>query len=246
LTAGQGDAGIAMLSLGTIFRTASPDRRLAEDGVTVIRQFLGDQDASALQRVVAEIYRELAACAALPDGLEDNFRRWHGVWLEALPDFLRGRNGELQSRYAALVATIVERTRERLGSGWQLYLAKSFFRRHVGAALLIPWHIDADVAVLERERCINVWLPLDRVGAALPSLEVMRRSHLKMRSSPTLAGGVAAAAAFGKPFAPKLNPGDALVFDQFTLHRTQRNGAADIIRTSCEFRFYWDAGAHPA
>ena len=235
-----------MLSLGTIFGTERADRRLAKDGVTVIRQFLDDHAANALQRVVDDIYRELAACPTLPEGLEDNFRRWHGVWLEALPDFMRARNGELQSKYAELVAAVVERTREQLGSGWQLYLAKSFLRRHVGAALLVPWHIDADVAVLKHERCINVWLPVDSVGTTLPSLEVMRRSHLKLRSSPTLAGGVAAAAAFGKPFAPKLNPGDALVFDQFTLHRTQRTGASDMTRTSCEFRFYWDAGANPA
>jgi hypothetical protein len=31
--------------------------------------------------------------------------------------------------------------------------------------------------------------------------------------------------------------GDALIFDQFVLHRTQAVGAKDTVRKACEFRF---------
>jgi hypothetical protein len=41
----------------------------------------------------------------------------------------------------------------------------------------------------------------------------------------------------GAPSTPQLAVGDALIFDQFVLHRTQNAGSADAIRTACEFRF---------
>jgi hypothetical protein len=45
-------------------------------------------------------------------------------------------------------------------------------------------------------------------------------------------------AAIGSSFTPELNPGDALVFDQFTLHRTQCVASPATVRISCEFRFH--------
>jgi hypothetical protein len=41
----------------------------------------------------------------------------------------------------------------------------------------------------------------------------------------------------GKTTAPILGLGDALVVDQYTLHRTQAGDFADALRISCEFRF---------
>jgi hypothetical protein len=42
---------------------------------------------------------------------------------------------------------------------------------------------------------------------------------------------------FGSTVTPILDPGDSLVFDQFTLHRAQHSAASDFVRIS----FYQDA-----
>jgi ectoine hydroxylase-related dioxygenase (phytanoyl-CoA dioxygenase family) len=87
-----------------------------------------------------------------------------------------------------------------------------------------------------------VWLPLDAVGAGLPSLEMVVGSHDKMRQLPLLMGerryrDDAFAASAGTKIVPQLDPGDAIIFDHFTLHRTQRQIGGIFERTSCEFRF---------
>jgi ectoine hydroxylase-related dioxygenase (phytanoyl-CoA dioxygenase family) len=108
----------------------------------------------------------------------------------------------------------------------------------------VPWHIDADAASIYRVAgaAINVWMPLDPVGTDLPSLDFVPRSHTVMRNVPLLAGkdkyrDDAFVGTIGAPSTPQLAVGDALIFDQFVLHRTQNAGSADAVRTACEFRF---------
>jgi hypothetical protein len=43
--------------------------------------------------------------------------------------------------------------------------------------------------------------------------------------------------AIGVPTIPQLDPGDALIFDQFVLHRTQTINGQAAFGTSCELRF---------
>ena len=67
-------------------------------------------------------------------------------------------------------------------------------------------------------------------------------SHDKMRQLPLLTGerryrDDAFAASAGIKIVPKLDPGDAIIFDHFTLHRTQPQISEIFERTSCEFRF---------
>ena len=89
---------------------------------------------------------------------------------------------------------------------------------------------------------INVWMPLDAVGTDLPSLEIVPRSHTAMRRVAMLTGkdrhrDEAFVRALGPTSIPQLQLGDALIFDQFTLHRTQNVGAKGAARKACEFRF---------
>jgi len=60
-----------------------------------------------------------------------------------------------------------------------------------------------------------------------------------MRNVPLLAGkdkyrDDAFVDTIGVPSTPQLDVGDALIFDQFVLHRTQNAGSADAVRTACE------------
>ena len=84
-------------------------------------------------------------------------------------------------------------------------------------------------------------MPLDAVGTDLPSLDFVPRSHAVMRKVPLLTGkdkyrDDAFVGTIGTPETPQLAIGDAQIFDQFVLHRTQQADSADAVRTACEFR----------
>lgn len=222
-----------------ILGVADPREALRRDGAVVIHEFLNGADTAELRSITDAVYRELTACTVFGNAdLESNFRGWNGVWLEELPAFLSSRNPDLLTRFDRIRAQTAEQIRKLFGPDWRPYPERSFLRRHMGVALLVPWHLDADAAKLGHAQCFNVWLPTESVGRALPSLQIARGSHRTMRTTPPREERPAIVATFGKPWTPQLDAGDALVFDQFTLHRTQPIGTPDMIRTSCEFRFY--------
>lgn len=220
---------------------ATPRQRLLDEGVTIVHGFLAGAETAALQRLVGEVYQAMAACPQIPDpGMAENFKIWNGVWLGPLPQFLQGN--ALATPYRQAAAKVAHRTRSLLGEDWRFYPPRSFFRRYTGAEELVPWHIDADAAGIGRAESINVWLPLNAVGTNSSSLEISVGSHRKMRELPLLTEGrryrddTFAAAAGSAIIIPRLDPGDAIIFVQFTLHRTQpMTGVLD--RISCEFRF---------
>ena len=166
--------------------TDSPNMQLATDGAAVVREFLNSDQTTALRRIVASVYDAMATCSEFSDpDMAENFKLWNGVWLRPLPDFLNGR-GTLSAQYRA--ANIVRRTRVLLGGDWWYYPLWSYFRKYTGADELVPWRIDADAAMVDQPEAINVWLPLNAVGAGLPSLEMVVASHQKTRQLPLLTG----------------------------------------------------------
>lgn len=218
--------------------------QLSADGVTSVRGFLGNAETSELRVLVETIYRHMAAADAFPHPqMADHFRAWHGVQLAHMRPFLASRSPLLLTSYDRMVSLISQHARRRFGRNWRFAPELSYFRRHVGMSRKVPWHIDADAAGAGTSRTITIWLPLDRVGESLPSLDVIPGSRARMRNLPLLIEDDyryrddAFARAIGAPITPTLEPGDALVFDNFTLHRTQHIEGADILRTSCEFRF---------
>jgi hypothetical protein len=222
-----------------------PAEDLAADGAAVVRGFLSPEDAANLRRTVEEIYACLGFCEHISHRLLGyHFRLWHGVWLRPLPGFLRKARPDLQLRYEQSLGTVEAQVSRLLGPGWRFFPKRSYFRRHIGMALKVPWHIDADAASIYRVAgsAINVWMPLDPVGTDLPSLDFVPRSHTVMRKVPLMTGkdkyrDEAFVDTIGAPSTPQLAVGDALIFDQFVLHRTQQAGSADSVRTACEFRF---------
>ena len=210
-----------------------PANNLATDGATVVRGFLTPDDAANLRRTVDEIYAVMDSCERFPNKLlGNNFRVWDGVWLKALPAFLRQARPDLAERFEQSLCLV------------ESQVNRSYFRRHRGMGKRVGWHADADGATIFRiaASVINVWMPLDAVGSDLPSLEVVPRSHTALRGIPMLTGNNrsrddAFVSALGPSSIPQLELGDALIFDQFVLHRTQNVGAEDALRMACEFRF---------
>ena len=120
------------------------------------------------------------------------------------------------------------RIERMLGPKWRYFPKRSYFRRNRGSGTRVEWHADADGATIFRvaASAINVWMPLDAVGTDLPSLEIVPRSHTAMRRVAMLTGkdrhrDEAFVRALGPSSIPQLQLGDALIFDQFVLHRTQ-------------------------
>jgi ectoine hydroxylase-related dioxygenase (phytanoyl-CoA dioxygenase family) len=92
--------------------------------------------------------------------------------------------------------------------------------------------------------CYNIWLPFTPVGREQPSVEIVRGSHRRMRELPMPSphNGTFSEEWVARYFAPtayvapELEPGDALIFDHWTLHRTQILDCDQIARTSIECR----------
>jgi hypothetical protein len=221
---------------------------LVANGVVEVQRFLDPVRAAELRAMVSDIYDAMASDGDLGDGvLAEHFRLWNGVLLEALPAYLSARHPDLGARFSGLLDRIVRETRRTFGSHWYFLPERSYFRRHVGMTKQVPWHVDADAASVAELglaiESINVWMPLDHVGTSLPSLEVVAGSADVMRKIPRLTGASRyrdddfVAGIGGNASAPILNVGDALIFDHYTLHRTQCVSGQDIVRTACEFRF---------
>jgi Phytanoyl-CoA dioxygenase (PhyH) len=221
---------------------------LGADGVVAIRGFLAADRAADLRITVNDIYYAMASDGEIGDGeLAERFQAWNGVWFGALPAYLAARRPELGARISGLLDDVINMTRRRFGYNWYFLPERSYLRRHVGMTKQVPWHVDADAASVAELgsaiESINVWMPLDHVGTSLPSLEVVAGSADVMRKIPHLTGDYRyrdddfVAGIGGVASSPILDPGDALIFDQYTLHRTQRVSGQDIVRTACEFRF---------
>jgi hypothetical protein len=222
-----------------------PAEDLAANGAAIVRGFLSPDAAADLRRTAAEVYALMGACERFPDKrLGENFRVWDGVWLKALPAFLRRTRPDLADRYAQSLRLVDAQLKRALGRQWRYFPKRSYFRRHVGMGKKVAWHVDADGATIFRVAAssVNVWMPLDPVGSELPSLEIVPRSHAVMSRVAMLAGNNrsrddAFVSTLGATSTPQLDVGDVLIFDQFLLHRTQNVGAENAVRTACEFRF---------
>jgi ectoine hydroxylase-related dioxygenase (phytanoyl-CoA dioxygenase family) len=213
---------------------------LARDGAAIVRGFLDRDTASELKDLVEELFSAMAQCVSLSnDTIAYHYRARQAIWLGELPEFLEINSRALLARYRVLMDRITSRTQSLLGADWQPYPSRSFMRR-MNAELRLPWHLDADAANLDHLHCCNVWLPLDSVGTSRPSLEIIVGSHHKLRASVKQKDAPALVASLGKPWAPRLHLGDALVFDQFTYHRSQIVDDSRGTRMSCEFRYYRD------
>jgi hypothetical protein len=226
------------------------------DGAVLVPKLLSADETRRLTAFVAEAYRIcdrlVAQTAAVDRDLLDNFTLWRGIPIDALERHLRTHAPDRETELRAIrraVAAAVNRSFGTTGlrlSRQRRLRDRSFFRRHHDSSKHVPWHIDADAAETARlaPDCFNVWLPLAEVGVEAPSLEFVLGSHRSMRQTALLDGDWRYRTedwvdghASGRRWVPTLVPGDAVVFDQYTLHRTQTDATGHASRDSCEFRF---------
>jgi ectoine hydroxylase-related dioxygenase (phytanoyl-CoA dioxygenase family) len=178
--------------------------------------------------------------------LADHFIRWDGLWMKELLVFLDNIAPEILHQFNNAIHIAEEQFHSLFSEDWQFNSSISWVRRHRSTALYLPWHIDADGASLLKtaDYSINMWLPLDPVGDDAPSLEFIPGSNKTMRNLPILATTEAYRTPewvnenfTNQPWTPHAVPGDAILFDHWTLHRTQRVSRENVLRTSCELRF---------
>lgn len=238
-----------------VFRRITDPPRAAREaliaqGAATARRLLDKSTARVLRSAVEEMFAEIAAFGRFADpDFGHHFRNSNNIWVAGLPAQLAAM-GKKPDRYADVFEAIYERVRGMFGAHWKEMPQSSFIRRHLGAKTHLPWHIDADAANTISQAgggdCINVWMPLCAVGRRAPSLDIVPGSHAEMKTRPLLASAEASrddafVASIGKAYAPKLDLGDALACDQYTLHRTQAGDFSNVTRTACEFRFRSEA-----
>lgn len=194
--------------LGFFFSSA-----LRTDGFAVIRSALTAAEVESLRQSLALAFSRYPV---------HSVNRWVHLAQVELPDLPR-----LMAKLARLA-----------GPRSELRPSHCFMKciepEHYATAKL-GWHRDADAAGTEAlgEAAI-VWTPLDDVGAGAPSLQFLRGSHRVLRRvAPSFSStgryeilddGSAFAARHcpgAEVATPMLAAGDAVLFDQHVLHRTQ-------------------------
>lgn len=211
---------------------------LATHGFTIVRDALDDTQIRNIRRIVGAAYEAADTGRASPE-VRQRVADWGGInvmWME--------QAGVSPSRVESILDAMSDIATPIVGR-CQVLSQISVFRRHTEPRTYIPWHIDADGAgTLAYDPCVNFWVPLDPVGVNRPALELVRRSHIAMRAMQRLDASNAERSdewvtqCFGQPAkqVAVLDPGDVLIFDHYTLHRTQPMAAQAGPRISGEFR----------
>jgi hypothetical protein len=229
--------------------------QLERDGFIKLPQFLSTEAVTTLIQITDWLYSTVNAAetsgreprkTAAAEYLLTTNRIWSGLQLDTVREFLADESRDLLRRFDAVVAEIERGVMHLLGDGWEWRPEGSFFRRLTKTPAHVPWHSDAEAASTLKlgPRAISMWVPLVSVGETMPSLEFVRGSHHVMRNPETpmppdrhRPEEWVNATVAGERIAPRAEPGDVLVFDEFTLHRTQPLSGHSSQRTSCEFRF---------
>lgn len=215
---------------------------LNDDGVQLYHGAVSPAHVAGLRNAARYVYDW---CRSLCEDGTDNerelrrtYHEWRGLQLDRVVKFLARRMVPLSHPIAATVSEI---NTLFAGRTWSPEL--SFFRVATFAheASTARWHCDNEAASSGNR--LTVWLPLDPVGEDDgPSLEIVLASHQIARPELTTAddhhrGEPWVATLPGERWIPTMSPGDALVLDPNTLHRTQRLAAEGPARLSCELRF---------
>jgi hypothetical protein len=150
-------------------------------------------------------------------------------------------NGLLETFEAANVGAL---TREYFGERPALLARKWSLRRVAHDARTGDWHQDgafmgADI------RSLNIWLGLTHCGDSAPGLDVVARriDHIVETGTGgafftwSVGGLIAEKVAEGSIERPIFEPGDALLFDHFCLHRTAIDAGMHVDRHAIEAWF---------
>lgn len=199
----------------------------------ILRSVFSARDITAFRVVATRMCYALDTGSFTGETLRQTYEEWGGLPFDQVLKFL---DASVTDPLRAAIAT-ASGIEEALPM-WRSEM--SFFRR---LRAPVPWHCDAEAASTLKlaPACTIVWVPLDQVGRDAPGLELIEGSDELMRERndrplpPNLHRSDAFADAIhGRRLAPVLDPGDALVFNHFHLHRTQLIPGE---RTNVELRF---------
>lgn len=199
------------------------------DGAVVVRGYLG-QDLWRITEIaeMAFVYLE-AGCG--DQAMQDLWRSVGVVWLPTLNNC---------GGVAAEFVDALSRHAERVLGHCRIVPEICNIRRTRTART--QWHTEYHGAGTGGfHPCYNIWIPLTPVGQDQPSIEFFPGSHRRMPDLPPPDTAIFAdewvADHFGsKTITPELAPGDALIFDHWTLHRTQVLPVNEGMQTSIECR----------
>jgi hypothetical protein len=132
--------------------------------------------------------------------------------------------------------------------GASLLRSLSVIRRRVKHRTSMPWHVDAEAASTRaHDPCVNFWVPFAPVGGGRsPTLEFLLGSAPTMRAYQARRTGetfrldqwVEMRLGGCRRIVPLLEPGDVVLFDHYTMHRTERvTGLKPVPRITAEVRF---------
>jgi hypothetical protein len=126
--------------------------------------------------------------------------------------------------------------------------ASKWALRRMPKRKLSGWHQEANVFPKVHLRTMNIWLTLTACGDDSPSLDVVPRREAQVH--PVDSGFMIRPPDFetiaaGAPkVSPRYEPGDAMLFDEMLIHRTNTDQAMEKVRYSIESWFFAPAG-HP-
>ena len=224
---------------------------LPSSGVRIFKAALSPASAEALLQVARSLYAALEArknddAASLAEmDLRKSNDLWGGLRLSSTVALCHEDDIVGGLTLMAAATTVVESICGRWSTIPLVAWEHSFLRRLTPEKPAgVPWHCDAEAASTMLlpgwEQIVSAWVPLVAVGESLPTLEVAVGSNAVMREQELVAANHRDAAwveglALEK-IAPTLDPGDAIAFDQTTLHRTQQV-AVTAERVTLEVRF---------
>jgi hypothetical protein len=229
------------------------------NGSALIRAFLSPEEVETLQRIGAMSYgigETIAAHARsdqLPQEIADGlltrgYISWVRLkaWLECTGTNFDDQLGAIVDKVGAIAKAVYSDPSVRLLEGF------SVIRRHqksprAGAMTTVPWHRDFSfVGPAGIDRSVNFWIPLAEVGEVAPSIEIIVGSHNHMVNVPDETPGITNISeqwvsehlGVYPKWTPHCKPGDVMVFDHQTIHRTQPLIAqASIDRMNFEMRW---------
>jgi ectoine hydroxylase-related dioxygenase (phytanoyl-CoA dioxygenase family) len=209
--------------------------RLQTDGAAIVRGFLSDQEFGRTAEMAGNAF------AFLDGGGGDATLR--ETWISVGTIWLTNLEHCVAPELARELLTLLSREATRTLGLSHLVVNMCSIRRLTDWHKRLEWHTDYHGGGTHPyDPLFNIWLPLTAVGREQPSVELVRGSHRRMRELPPSETGVHTDAWVAEHFpptdriAPELAPGDALIFDHLTLHRTQPLDRELVSRMSIECR----------
>ena len=231
-------------------------------GCVLVRGLL---DADVCERLVSTIERAFDGLIAANDGASaDETAPWY-VPLDAHPDFPPNQTDERANLRWFRVCTmdsprgmfevvdafehagVGDIVRGYLGARPSMSAGKWCLRR-MPKRNIAGWHQEGSVFPNVPLRTMNVWLALTPCGDDAPSLDVVPRRESRIH--PVEKGFMMSHQQFAEvagdapQISPRYDAGDAMLFDEMVIHRTNTDKAMEGLRYSIESWFFATPG-HP-